>query len=129
MTIKTTPNDANGIAGETRWTPGPWEAHFAIDGDPIWDVTAKHGWTPNSNGVTPHGWFVASVHEVTNLQSAEATARLIASAPDLLEALQNIAALAAKCPAEGGPDGNFAHIEGFARADISKTTRDTVGGV
>lgn len=26
MTSKTTPNDANGIgvAGETRWTPGPW---------------------------------------------------------------------------------------------------------
>lgn len=42
------------------------------------------------------------------------------TAADLVEALRNIRALAAKRQAEGGPDGCLTDIEGFARAALSR---------
>ena len=65
-------------------TPGPWEAHQGVLGNnTIWDVTCKNDdWSPSDE--TPEGWFVATVHEVRDAASAEANARLIASAPTLL---------------------------------------------
>lgn len=66
-------------------TPGPWNAHKGVipDQPHVWDVTSKHGWGGNCNA-TPEGWFVATIHEVTNADSAAANARLIAAAPELL---------------------------------------------
>lgn len=72
---------------EAQHTPGPWEAHQGIDANEpkVWDVTSKHDWK-GSAGLTPKGWFVATVHEVRCEDDAEANAHLIAAAPELLAA-------------------------------------------
>jgi hypothetical protein len=57
---------------------------------------------------------------ITTEQSSEIAA--------MREALENIMALASKRQAEGGPDGNLAAIEGFARAALTqgKTQSDAM---
>ena len=72
-----------------KHTPGPWEAHKGVleNSPTVWDVTSRHNWS-GFGGETPQGWFVATVHEVTNTASAEANARLIAAAPEMFRALQ-----------------------------------------
>jgi hypothetical protein len=75
---------------DAKHTPGPWEAHQGIDADQptVWDITSRHN--HRSFGETPKGWFVATVHEVKDGAGAAADARLIAAAPCLLEALDNL---------------------------------------
>ena len=84
MTSKTTPNDANGIAdgGETLWTTGPWiieEGHIQRDSGGIryWQIT------DGQDAIACNQFCYANF----NSETAEANARLIASAPELLEAL------------------------------------------
>mgnify|MGYP000022182376 CR=1 FL=1 len=54
-------------------------------------------------------------------QAADALAAKDAEIARLVSALDNICTLAAKRQNEGGPDGNLADIEGFARAALEGT--------
>lgn len=65
----------------TKHTPGPW--HHVMDGFRITIGNKKTGRT-----TTPHNYMVAEIPD--NSFIAEANARLIAAAPELLEALEDI---------------------------------------
>ena len=78
-----------------KWTPGPWEARQLFSGH--WHITAEGG-----NGMT-----LASIPAATE---EEDNARLIAAAPELAEALANLANMVSGRPtsdfqwAVGEPD-------------------------
>ena len=71
---------------DAKFTEGPWEA-VALIGKPEWDVVK-----PDAQAIDGH-WFVATCHDCADGKDAEANARLIAAAPDLLEALQYLVGL------------------------------------
>lgn len=70
---------------DARHTPGPWKAVEAAYNPPGWL------WVQNGPGA-----LLADVHQNKNiaLDARNANARLIAAAPELLEALQEIIAAA-----------------------------------
>jgi len=71
------------------FTPGPWLAMLDPRYIDNWQITAKtDGWV--AGGECPDGWFIADVHAGAgaNVEGAEGNARLIAAAPDLLDALE-----------------------------------------
>lgn len=74
-------------------TPGPWEAlrPFGPD-EKLWWIYAKH---PDSGEVS-HAEVRAGCTEADELGDMAANARLIAAAPELLEALRPFAALLAE---------------------------------
>jgi hypothetical protein len=90
-------------------TAGEWEANRY---DEIWAVEVLDG------GAAALKVFVASAHDVEDAARSRANARLIAAAPDLLEALLPIVT------ADGG--GSFRNLTGMnaqlALAAISKAT-------
>ena len=92
----------------TQHTPGPWEASEAKD--PANRIIV---------GPNPHfpgkRMTLADVFGFTGAESAEANARIIAAAPDLLEALRSILPLAVHT----SPEDVAVHA---ARAAIAKAT-------
>ena len=89
---------------ELKHTPGPWVDGQLEDND-CCEVMDERG------------YYIATCHDgVRGERNADANARLIAAAPDLLEALQELA----NCGAEAwGEDRPCVHI---ARAAIAKAT-------
>jgi hypothetical protein len=94
----------------TQHTPGPWHVGVRQAEKIVYDST---------------GWAVANAtvyHGENDIEQVNANARLIAAAPDLLDALQRIAAGEVMT-------GNFNHAETvheyqkLARAAIAKATR------
>ena len=88
-------------------TKGPWKA---VDSLSRWNVTTSD---------KPRTFNICSVN--TNLVEQEANARLIAAAPELLEALQTIVC----CVRMNGPAGTTAYVISeermiAARAAIAK---------
>ena len=77
----------------SKHTPGPWTVGPAFDNDGQPEIIIEHQ--------TPAGNLVVAV-ALAGLQGQEANARLIAAAPDLLEALEHIM----RCI----PMGGFAQI-------------------
>jgi hypothetical protein len=95
------------MAGEAKYEPGPWKAH-------IFSVTG------------PKGQDIALCwdSEDGNGKQTEANARLIAAAPELLEALQ---AIELHCSGKGDAKGAEHTAEGLRlreqiRAAITKAT-------
>ena len=90
---------------DTQHTPGPW----VTKGPHIMEAGPSFNW-------------VASV-QVSNMPEWEANARLIAAAPELLEALQDLAEEAARSvyPQPDKPDSAWAKLV-RARAAIAKAT-------
>lgn len=62
----------------SKHTPGPWEMHGEFSGRDIVQIETKHGYS------------VADVRNYNRSEQNKANAKLIAAAPDLLEALQNL---------------------------------------
>jgi hypothetical protein len=95
-------------------TPGPWEAE---NNGHFWEISPK-----NIVSAQPYrvGDVCASDPENPNSGIQEANARLIAAAPELLEALQNILAVA-------GVRIDDPRIVQFdaARAAVAKATGET----
>ncbi len=75
--------------GETKHTPGPWKTAYSIDsgfevrgGDPLQIVALMPGSAQEWDGFRMHK---SECHDL-----CKADSRLIAAAPDLLEACENI---------------------------------------
>ena len=92
-------------------TPGPWAVgpEFDNDGEP--EIIIEHQ--------TPFGNLVIAV-ALPGLQGQEANARLIAAAPELLEALQNLLAVASVRI----DDPRIVQFDA-ARAAVAKATGET----
>jgi len=87
----------------TKHTPGPW----STDGDHIFGPV----------------YLLADIVSADTIEEAEANARLIAAAPDLLAALEHCCAVMADCVMfPERDDENRAYSQ--ARAAISKATGD-----
>lgn len=71
----------------TEHTPGPWEASPPLEGRCQWNITAGGPYDP-SKGARRRIGFVGNTAAPRILPDLEANARLIAAAPDLLEALE-----------------------------------------
>lgn len=108
-------------------TPGPWSVpHFArahgcgcryiFAGEYLGGIAEVYV----DNGMMPSG----GGNDCPSVDEATANARLIAAAPDLLEALNFLVNLAGRhssaCPAQRNPDARCACGIGPARAAIAK---------
>ncbi len=82
-------------------TPGPWR----YDSGKIW---------------TPRGWWVASVYEDMEEDIKGANGRLLAAAPDLLEALEAMLSYTAELNPLQGCDGRDHPAVNQASAAIAK---------
>jgi hypothetical protein len=104
-------------------TPGPWEAErvYITIQDPTMRITANNGELYVAEAAYSPTQRTDSIH-VKDPDEMRANARLIAAAPELLEALQGCCELLAHIEPEvrGGysPDGAYAR----ARAAIAKAT-------
>jgi hypothetical protein len=87
----------------TAYTPGPWQ---------LKDIPG--GYLLKQEG--PHGYYLFDLKEHSGLRQAEATARLIAAAPDMLKALQ------AMCLNMKNDGGDYRDCYKNARAAIAKAT-------
>ena len=96
----------------TQHTPGPWKIGEITGGQDggIWAEIDGQG----HSGIAQVVW---KMEDDERTPRCEANARLIAAAPDLLEALQQISDYART-------DGDIIaqHLAGIARAAIAKTT-------
>lgn len=96
---------------ERKHTPGPWTL-----GDPAHEHTSGRAWTvPVWANEAPSGDKIAGEAMATSRKTARANARLIAAAPDLLEALAQIVAECEAGTHDSGTSGMAA-----ARAAIAK---------
>mgnify|MGYP001562523686 CR=1 FL=1 len=94
---------------KAKHTPGPWKAYGQeVQGD----LNGKLRRVAYCN-MTESG-------KVTTRIQAEANARLIAAAPDLLAALEKCAAMLANI-GQGATNGDYLDALGEARAAIAKT--------
>ena len=95
-------------------TPGPWKVELPTG----YPLSAK------SNIIKPDGTVLASINYGIG-EEEQANARLIAAAPDLLDALRAIASQAAMT-LETFPNtpgrGDWANVKRIARAAITKAT-------
>nr|WP_064247000.1 hypothetical protein [Rhizobium leguminosarum]OAP95128.1 hypothetical protein A4U53_18070 [Rhizobium leguminosarum] len=73
---------------ERRHTPGPWRVDSDNDGYGI-EIVGRPTWPCSRFGVQGD-WDIAKIEELDNDAEARANARLIAAAPELLEALLDI---------------------------------------
>lgn len=97
----------------TKHTPGPWNFHPCDAYATCFDVLCEKG------------YYVATTHDgVRGDRNADANARLIAAAPDLLEALQNIAEYWNQDQNEAAMADACWHAIHTARAAIAKATGD-----
>jgi hypothetical protein len=99
----------------TKHTPGPWSFEPASKIGEHWAAGAAHGVTANDNKDRWRG-YVTNV--LANSPNAEANARLIAAAPELLEALQALLAWAETKPTRLDDD----RLQAAAALAIAKAT-------
>ncbi len=110
------PSDRD-VRSDERHTPGPWPWKYTGDGKRI---VIGEGLVEG-----PGGYEVAEVYsDDCPAEVAEANARLIAAAPDLLEALQRMhQAFNAKAPI---PKQEGDALEAMCRAAIAKATKPDI---
>lgn len=96
---------------KAQHTPGPWHVVTCVEDDP---TTRYIDDAPGEDG--ERGYYLAEV-EHYDLQELEANARLIAAAPELLEALERIVSINGSTKGAQSLVDEFKHI---ARAAIAK---------
>ncbi len=92
---------------EPKWTKGPWRTRPDSDGTE-WDVIKDDPEAPGDP------WFIAQVYSNADNGVAQASAQLIASAPQLYEALSNTLALAILKWGNLNTDANKVFEDAFA---------------
>lgn len=105
---------------DTKFTPGPWT--FGGQVKMIGDGITQAAWQLYTGDVRPEGVYrgticgVQSADHIAGItrEEAEANTRLIAAAPDLLFALENLLAV------KNGEGGTMADSDEIARAAIAK---------
>lgn len=112
---------------ETKHTPGPWNLHPAyVDEQPLQCVSVGVELTFQHIPVAQGEKFIAVAHyqtpapgfpHVADLEEAKANARLIAAAPELLEALNDLVE-----SAEVGTAAILNPLVEKARAAVAKAT-------
>lgn len=86
---------------ERKYTPGPWEA-VKVNWDHMYIRRALRG-----DAHVPG--YIADVYNIGKSKSYEANARLIAAAPDLVEALAAVRRYLAQCPPHAGDTTGTEH--------------------
>ena len=101
-----------------KHTPGPWLIHKPrhCDGD-LWIQVLKGAWDITSNGASEKGVIADAKYSAMTDEENEANARLIAAAPDLLEALQRTLSWLTSYPGGGTLEPNGVYEQ--ARRAIS----------
>lgn len=79
---------------KTTHTPGPWSTSKDQD------ARGRHGWRIDSASRDLMAWAAWPSEAERDSIEAESTARLIAAAPDMLDALQSLVDMAATFPTE-----------------------------
>ena len=97
------------MSTQTQHTPGPWTCRIDDEGFNVFQDAPKHP----GNG--DHIMCIAGNDE------SEANARLIAAAPELLEALKSMHGIL-KVAAEGSKNGLHIHAIAMAETAIAKAT-------
>jgi len=95
----------------SNYTPGPWEAFKDNDANCVATVSA--------------GWTVLSTKADPNKHSCESDARLIAAAPEMLEALRAI--LAASLPVDKYANGMDAVEKAISAINKARGMPDKTG--
>ena len=70
------------MASESKHTPGPWEAHYPEGSNGYWYIEPDS--RPNGTG------RIATAYHADTPEQVASNARLIAAAPDLLVALEEL---------------------------------------
>ena len=115
---------------ETKHTPGPWTVEHDGAGYPMiagseatdWGTEARYHWIANVLAVPEALHKGGKIRLTGMLMETEANARLIAAAPELLEALREFVSLMPSAEGLGGhaPIGAFQIVADLARAAIAK---------
>lgn len=102
-------------------TPGPWRVFICDDGGEWsgWPLSISPVGNDDKSVVRTGGHWPYEWDESTSKAEAVANARLIAAAPDMLEALEDIAGL--ETP---GANATVRKMASIARAAIAKTTKN-----
>lgn len=98
---------------KVKHAPGPWSYHSA-SADACIDAIERHGQDMNAVYAFNNDGEVGTVCFLSDTMIGEANARLIAAAPDLLEALRDVTR------GGWGSDGDRAASMRAARAAITK---------
>ena len=77
-----------------KHTPGPWKA---VQHDRGWWTVLQGAWDISHNEASRPGVVASSKYSVMSIPENEANARLIAAAPELLEALKGAAMVIDAC--------------------------------
>jgi len=103
----------------SKHTSGPWEAYHSVGAG--WNVRKQHE-REGYNGLAPicsMAWFQFTIPEIIDDQISEANARLIAAAPELLEACREALTFVGPMDSFVGCDSTTSRI---LRAAIAKAT-------
>ncbi len=99
------------------YTPGPWEANEADPGEFFpWEVRKN-------------GYYIAVCQDVVRQGETESNARLLAAAPDLLQALENVRLLISEAAQTGFnyKDGDWAEKLFLSQQKSSAAIRKAIG--
>lgn len=95
-----------------KYTPGPWKisGHKGLFVEPLGVQSCHNEWGSNGNSIIGQ----SEIYTKRTIKEAQANARLMAAAPDLLEALEQIA------DDKGNADFTINEIKQIAQNAIAK---------
>ena len=107
----------------THHTPGPWKALRSNEDwhGPMWEIDPDEEAAPFTRISAKGGNYIVASHDLFEIKPKDA--QLIAAAPDLLDALEDLIGLAELAMRQAGDFQIDAELQA-ARAAIAKATGD-----